>query len=152
MPVHFQPTILLTLVIAPLLAACGGPVAAACGEGTDPVVVTGLNGLLDGTRPAVEIVQLIPETCEETDQRVWMLFEDPGAMVTLGPEPSGVLMRGGVEVSDESIFFRDLNVGVRLEYPGGVIGNQLQLVWFSVGSDLATVDCTADPFECAVQE
>lgn len=134
-----------------LTVACGGPNPGACGPGVDPVVVTGLNGVLDGSRPAVEIVQLIPETCEETDQRVWMLFQDPGAVVTLGPEPTGILAREGVEVTDETIFFRDHNVGVRLEYAGDVIGPELTLIWFSTGTDLATVDCTASPFACALR-
>lgn len=136
------------------LASCGdGPGLVACDEaaGTEPVVVTGLSGLLDGSTPAIEIVQLAPETCEETD-RVWMLFEDPGAMITLGPEPSGVLRRGEVEVTDTTIFFRALNVGVRLEYPDGVVGPAVRMVWFTAGMDLATVDCTTSPLECVVQE
>ncbi|MEZ4338370.1 MAG: hypothetical protein R3B82_17245 [Sandaracinaceae bacterium] len=141
----------VVILLAPWLASCGASGPVVCGDSPDPVVVTGLNGVLDGSRLAVEIVQLIPATCEETDQRVWMLFEDPGAVVTLGPEPSGVLMRGGVEVTDETIFFRDRNVGVRLEYPDGVVGPELRLVWFSAGTDLAAVSCTAEPFACAVE-
>jgi len=136
------------------LAACGSdPGLVACDEGAgeEPVVVTGLSGLLDGSTPAIEIVQLVPETCEETD-RVWMLFEDPGAMVTIGPEPSGILRRGEVEVTDTTIFFRALNVGVRLEYPDGTVAPTLRLVWFTSGMDLATVDCTTAPLECVVQE
>lgn len=139
------------LFLAPLLASCGASGTDVCGDSPDPVVVTGLNGVLDGDRLAIEIVQLIPSTCEETDQRVWMLFEDPGAMVTLGPEPSGTLMRGGVEVTDDTIFFRDRNVGVRLVYPDGVVGPELRLVWFSAGTDLAAVSCTASPFACALE-
>lgn len=139
-------------MLAVLLGACGDPVPSACGEGTDPVLVTSLNGALDGTRLAVEIVQLIPETCEETDQRMWMAFEDPGAMVTLGVEPTGLLMRGGVEVDGMTLFFRDQNVGLRLEYPGDVVGPNVRFVWFSTGMTLATVDCTASPFACEVIE
>lgn len=142
---------LIGLLAAPMLASCGSSGPVICGDSPEPVVVTGLNGVLDGTSLAVEIVQLIPSTCEETDQRVWMLFDDPGAVVTLGPEPSGVLMRGGVEVTDETIFFRDRNVGVRLEYPDGVVGPTLRLVWFTSGTDLAAVACTAEPFACAVE-
>lgn len=146
--------LLLPVASLLLLASCGGgPALVACdeGAGSDPVVVTGLSGLLDGSTPVIEIVQLVPETCEETD-RVWMLFEDPGAMITLGPEPTGVLRRGEVEVTDTTIFFRSLNVGVRLEYPDDVVGSTVRLVWFTSGMDLATVDCTASPLECAVQE
>ena len=108
--------------------------------------------MLDGTSLAIEVVQLIPETCEETGERVWMRFEDPGAMITLGPEPTGTLMRGGVDVEDMTIFFRSHNVGVRLEYPGGVVGPELRFVWFSAGVDLAVVECVAEPFACAVVE
>lgn len=112
-------------------------------------MATGLSGMLDGTQPAVEIVRLDPQTCDET-RRVWMLFEDPDAMVTLGPEPDGILERGELDVTDESIFFVPANVGVRLEYPGAAIGPELDLVWFSVGEDLRTVSCVATPFGCEI--
>lgn len=137
-------------IVALLLMGCGESVTPACGEdmeSREPVMATGLSGMLDGTQPAVEVVRLDPQTCEET-RRVWMLFEDPGAMVTLGPEPDGILQRGEVEVTDESIFFPPANVGVRLEYPDGVIAPELDLVWFSVGEDLRTVRCDATPFAC----
>ncbi len=149
---HRRLNMLAALVLGVGLGSCGGTVPGACGEATEPVVVTGLNGVLDGTRLAIELVQLIPSTCEETDQRVWMIFEDPGAVVTLGPEPMGTLRRGGVEVDGMTIFFRDQNVGVRLEYPGDVVGPDLRLVWFSTGTDLATVACVASPFACRVEE
>ncbi|MBX3276183.1 MAG: hypothetical protein KF729_38375 [Sandaracinaceae bacterium] len=131
---------------------CASPGPGACGPSTDPVVVTGLSGVLDGTRLAVEIVELIPATCRETDQRVWMLFEDPGAVVTLGPEPTGILSRARVEATDETIFFRDLNVGVRLEYPDAVIGPAVRFAWFSTGTELAAVRCTTPPLACALEE
>lgn len=143
MKVRFLP------LAAIMCLGCAGPGPGVCGEGTDPVVVTGLNGVLDGATLAVEIAALVPATCEESEERVWMLFDDP--VLTLGPEPSGILMRGGVEVTDETIFFRDRNVGVRLEYPGGVVGPVLRLVWFSTGTDLAAVQCTAAPLACAIE-
>lgn len=143
-----QRRFLACLLAVPITLACSNAGPGACGPGTDPVVVTGLNGVLDGSRLAVEIVQLIPETCEETDQRVWMLFEDPGAMITLGPEPSGILSRGGVEVTDDTIFFQSFNVGVRLDYGGDAVGPVLRLTWFTSGVDLGAVECTASPFAC----
>ena len=136
------------------LSACSGPSVDLCDEiGTDPLIVTGLSGVIDGTTPAVEVVELIPETCEERAS-VWMFWDDAGSRVSIGPAPSdGVLSRENLDVTDETIFFRDFNVGVRLHYAGGRVGSELALAWFSTGADLATVDCSAvDSFACAIRE
>ncbi len=150
MPLRFQP-IAFGLALA---AGCTSSAVDLCdGEGTDPVVVTGLSGVIDGATPAVEIVELIPATCEERAS-VWMFWDDSASVVWLGPEPTGgLLSRDDLDVTDEAIFFRSFNVGVRLDYAGGTVGPDVALAWFSTGTDLATVDCSATPaLTCAVRE
>jgi hypothetical protein len=143
---------LLGLLGALALAGCDDePILEAC-QGSEPVVVTGLSGLLDG-QPVVEIQALDPVTCAPIGESVWMFFDDPTSEATLGGEPSGVLARGEVEVTDTSIFFRSLNVGVRLLYPGDAgVAPELRLEWFSGRDTLAVVECAADPFTCQVVE
>jgi len=147
------PLLVVSLLLVSLgSVACANPVASICGDGARPVVATGLSGLLDETMPAVEVVRLVGERCEPAGS-TWMFFDDAASAVTLGPEPtSGVLGRDGVDVTDETIFFRAYNVGVRLEYTDSSHG-QLALVWFSMGANLSTVDCSADPeLACAIRE
>lgn len=106
------------------------------------MVVTGLNGILDEVTPSVEVQLRVPETCEVLDT-TWMFWDEPGG-ARLGEPPSmGTLSRMGVDVDEDLIFFRDANVGVRLEYPAMEIGPELSLVWFTAGEDLARVDCAA---------
>lgn len=145
---------MLRRFLPPLLflwSGCASPTPSLCGSGADPIVVTGLNGVIDATIPAVEIVQLIPETCEERES-TWMFWDDATSTASLGPEPtSGVLGRENIDVTDEAVFFRTFNVGVRLEYADSS-RQQLRLVWFSTGPDLASVDCAAAPvLSCTVE-
>jgi hypothetical protein len=124
------------------VAGCSGP-SSVCGEGTDPVTVTGLSGTLDDGTPAVEIELLAPESCDVLDT-TWMLWNESTTSVSLGEEPtSGTLHRAGVEADERTIFFRDLNLGVRLEYPDDVVGPMLSLTWYSTTVDLAFVDCAS---------
>ncbi len=123
-----------------LLAACSGPPALLCGQGQDPVIVTGLAGRLDG-EPVVEVQLVVPDTCEVLGE-AWMFWDEDSDTVTLGEEPtSGTLEGAGVDTDATLIFFRDLNLGVRLDYPGGEVGSELTLTWFSGEEDLATVSC-----------
>lgn len=134
------------LLLASLLIGCGDPLPPICETG--PVAATGLTGALDGATPVVEIVALTsdPEAvggCRTAD-RAWMYWDETTDQATLGAEPtSGVLQRDRVDATEDAIFFRDFNLGVRLDYEGGVPGPRLSLVWFSVGVDLATVTCEA---------
>lgn len=122
------------------LAACAGPREPVCGEGEEPVILTGLAGLLDG-EPAVEVQLVVPETCEVLGE-TWMFWDEETDTVTLGNEPTeGTLEGAGVETYPLSIFFRALNLGVRLEYAREVPSDDLTLTWFSMGEDLALVHC-----------
>lgn len=141
-----------SLVALALVTGCSGPADPSCGEGLDPVVVTGLNGVLDDVTPAVEVQLRVPETCRVLDS-TWMFWEEPST-VRLGEPPSdGRLSRRDVTVGDDVIFFRSENVGVRLEYTGEEVGPELALVWFTAGEDLAVVDCAAsgESLACAVR-
>jgi hypothetical protein len=93
---------------------------------------------------------LIPESCEERES-IWMFWDDAASVASLGPEPaSGTLNRENIDVTDETVFFRAFNVGVRLHYADSS-RQQLRLVWFSTGPDLAAVDCSSAPvLSCAV--
>ena len=134
-------------VLASLLlfsASCGGE-APRCGEGSAPQVVTGLSGVLSGTSTiAVEIVLRSSETCASLD-RQWLLWDDAEARLEVGEEPTGVLSRDNVDVDDGDrlIFFSDLGVGVRLEYPDEEIGSSLDLVIFAATDELGRARCEA---------
>lgn len=136
-----------------VLAGCSGPPEPICGEGSDPVILTGLAGRLDGDAPVVEVQLVVPETCEVLGE-TWMTWDENTDTVTLGDEPTeGDLIGAGVETDPTVIFFRDLNLGVRLEYPEeGVASDQLTLTWFSEATDLAIVSCAAqgETLECAI--
>ena len=139
----------MTRARIPLLAlwllGCGGDAGGLCGDGTEPVIVTGLSGTIDGV-PSVEVLYRVPESCEVVD-RTWMFWDDPTETITFGPEPTeGTLERGEVDVGDDDrrIFFRDVGVGVRLEYPGDVEASSVELVWFASGEDLARAGCDGD--------
>lgn len=124
-------------------SGCGTP-ALSCGEGEDPVVVTGLSGTIDGT-PSIEIQLRVPMDCEVRDVR-WTFWDEANDVATVGDPPTeGVLERDGIEAGDRTIVFRDLGLAVRLEYPGEEPAPELALVWFASGEDLAAVDCTSDP-------
>src|SRR5688572_13882767 len=104
-------TLSLALALV-LLCGCSDPADLTCGAGTAPQIVTGLNGVIDDTTPAVEIQLRVPETCEVLDTS-WTFWNESTDMATVGEEPtSGSLDRGGVDVGDESIYFRAQNVGV----------------------------------------
>lgn len=125
------------------LAACSNDTA--CGEGSDPVVVTGLNGTLEGGRAAVEILYRVPETCEVVD-RTWMFFDDATQTVSMGEEPTdAVLSRRFVTVEDRLIYFDGFAVGVELEYPGEEPAGEVDFRWFTgMDETLATVACAGD--------
>lgn len=145
-------TPLLAIIVLGLAAGCSGPPSPVCGGGLAPTVVTGLNGLLDGV-PVVEVQLRVPETCAVLDT-TWMFWDDEATTVRLGDAPTqGTLERGGVTVGDEVIFFRDSNVGVRLEYPEAELGPELGLVWFTAGEDLVVVQCSGSEatLSCAVR-
>ena len=132
-------------VLALLLAACGGEEGALCGEGLEPVIVTGLNGTIEGA-PAVEVLYRVPDTCAVVD-RTWMFWDDPTETITFGDEPtSGTLMRDEVDVGDDDrrIFFRDVGVGVRLEYPGEDVAPEVDFVWFAAATELTRAPCAGD--------
>ncbi len=134
------------------VAGCSGPAARVCGEGLDPVVVTGLNGILDEVTPAVEVQLRVPETCDVLDT-TWMFWDEATGAVRLGEAPtSGTLSRASVDVDVDLIFFRDRNLGVRLEYPSVELGPQVSMVWFTAAEDLARVDCAGqgEALTCAV--
>lgn len=123
-----------------LFAACAGPREPVCGEGEDPVILTGLSGLIDG-EPVVEVQLVVPETCEILGE-TWMYWDEATDTVTLGDEPTEGRLEGeGVETDPETIFFRSLNLGVRLEYAGDPPSDDLTLTWFSMDEDLAVVRC-----------
>lgn len=143
--------LLATCLLACSLGGCADAPPPTCGEGTAPVTVTGLTGVLDESTPIVEVIHRVPETCEVL-QRTWMFWDDEAGTVSLGPEPTeGTVSREGLDVADLSVFFRDYNVGVRLEYPGDEAQSALTLVWFSMGEDLATIDCDGPPLSCALR-
>ena len=128
-----------------LLSACGGEEGGLCGEGLEPVVVTGLNGTIDAV-PAVEVIYRVPDTCEVMDRR-WMFWDDATETISFGDEPTmGTLMRDEVDLGDgdRRIFFRDVNVGVRLDYPSDVEGPSVDFVWFANATDLASGTCAGD--------
>lgn len=147
------------LVLALLASAslgCSNDVAPVCGEGLDPVVVTGLSGYFDGA-PTLEVQLRVPETCEVVDGR-WLLWDDDGQTPTIfdasGPG-DGSLTRDGITVGDETILYDTHGINVRLEYPEpGVQSDALSLVWFqTTAEDIATVDCEGidDALECVVR-
>lgn len=139
------------LVSVCVLAGCSGPPAPVCGEGVDPVIVTGLAGRLDGDAPVVEVQLLVPESCDVLDE-TWMIWDEATDSVTLGDEPtSGNLVGAGVETDPSVIFFRDLNLGVRLDYPGEAVSDELTLTWFTASTDLVAVHCvrSGEALECA---
>jgi hypothetical protein len=124
-----------------LVAGCGSD-ELSCGEGLDPHIVTGLSGVLDDGTPAVEVQLRVPMDCSVLDT-TWMFWDDANETVTLGEAPtSGTLDRQDVEAGDFIIAFSELNLGVRLDYPDGVVGPEIGLAWFSAGVDLAHVDCS----------
>ncbi|MFK7987393.1 MAG: hypothetical protein AB8I08_15335 [Sandaracinaceae bacterium] len=134
-------------LLAPLLLltlGCAGEEGALCGEGLDPVVVTGLSGTVEGV-PSVEVLLRVPDTCTSVD-RTWMFWEDSTETVMFGDEPTGVLMRGEVDAgdADRRIFFRDVNVGVRLDYPDDIESPTVEFVWFANGMDLGSAPCRDD--------
>lgn len=135
---------LLLLWLVSVVGGCTSEVGALCGEGLDPVVVTGLSGTLDGA-PAVEVLLRVPDTCESVD-RTWMFWDDGAETISFGPEPTGILMRGEVEAGEEDrrIFFRDVNVGVRLDYPGDQPASSVEFVWFANGADLTSASCRTE--------
>lgn len=123
-----------------------------CGEGTDPVIVTGLSGIID-TTTALEIELRVPETCEVV-ARTWTFWDESADTATLAPEPpEGRLHRADIDVGDDIIVFRDSGLGVRLDYPNGMVGPELTLTWFAEGMDLSSVDCdgTSGALECTVR-
>jgi hypothetical protein len=134
------------------LAGCT-PAETTCGMGTDPVIVTGLSGALEGVTPSVEIQLRQPDTCAVIDT-LWMFWDDPTSTLSIGEAPTEGTLRGaGVESDEYVIFFREHNLGVRLEYPDDVVGPQLSLVWFSNDVDLTAVDCAheGDFLACTVR-
>ena len=141
------------LLLLSLADGCASAPGSICSESSAPAAATGLSGVIDGTTPVVEVVRVLPVTCEERE-RTWMFWDDDAGVVTLGAEPSsGTLRRDGVDVEDRTIYFSDFNVGVRLDYPDDQVGPSLSLAWFSVGGDLATVDCDAtETLVCATRE
>ncbi len=141
------------LPLLPLLAllGCSGPPEPICGEGEDPVIITGLVGTIDG-EPVVEVQLVVPDTCEVRGE-TWMFWDEETDTVTLGSEPtSGDLLGDGIETDPRLIFFRNLNLGVRLEYPDDEVSDEVTLAWFSEATDLAAVHCAeaAGTLECDV--
>jgi hypothetical protein len=140
----------IALVLA--LASGCGPTPLVCGEGEDPVVVTGLSGTIDGT-PAVEIQARVPMDCTVVGA-TWMFWNESDDSVSLSDPPEdGVLERDGIDAGDRTIVFTELDLGLRLDYPGEDVAPELALVWFAAGMDLETVDCTAsaDALACEVR-
>ena len=133
----------LPLTIAALtLAACGSP-PPTCGSGTEPVIVTGLNGLFEG-EPAVEIVRRVPDTCEGLERR-WMFYRASDMSVRVEPEPTdGVLSRAGVDVEPRELYFREVGVGVRNVYPMEDEADEVAFEWFAELDAFAVIDCSGE--------
>jgi hypothetical protein len=139
-------------ILALLLAACG-PSLPVCGEGLDPTVVTGLNGVLEDGTPAVEVQLRVPADCTRLDT-AWMFWDEASQTVNLGEEPtSGTLDRENVDVGDDVIYFSEIALGVRLHYPDGVVGPNVAFEWFAPSATLATVDCAREEetLSCALR-
>lgn len=125
------------------VVGCSHETEGLCGDGLEPVVVTGLNGTIDAV-PSVEVMARVPETCEVT-ARTWMFWDDASETVSFGDEPSeGTLERGEVTVEDDGVFFREVGVGVRLRYPGDVLGPSVDFVWTASGRELARARCESE--------
>lgn len=125
-----------------------------CGEGTDAVIVTALNGYLDEATPAVEIQLRVPETCEVQDS-LWMVWDEASDGVMLHDAPdAGGITREGVEVDDRLVFFRRENLAVRLAYPTEAPSRELTFTWYTPPEpEYASVRCSAegDTLECSVE-
>lgn len=144
-------TILTIITSSLVLAGCTGH-STVCGEGQDPVIVTGLSGLLDGT-PVVEIELVTPETCEVID-RTWMFWDESAQTATLGDAPSeGLINRGGITADDRTIVFGATGLAVELVYPDDMVASTLTLTWVASGVDLSSVDCdgTSGALACTVR-
>lgn len=147
---------MVLLASATASIGCSNDTGPVCGEGVDPVIVTGLNGYYEGA-PALEVQLRVPETCTVIDRR-WLLWDDASQAPTIfgasGPGDSK-LLREGVTVGNETILYDTHGINVRLEYPEpGVQSDELSLVWFeSSAEDIAAVDCAAvdGPLECIVR-
>lgn len=141
----------LLVSFALLLAGCA-PADPGCGNVTEPYIVTGLNGLLNGTQPAVEIELRAADTCDVITT-TWMFWDDATQSATLGDPPTdGTLGRQNIEAADDYIVFHDAGLAVHLEYPGGSIGPTVKLTWMGSGRDLSSVDCdgTSGTLMCSV--
>ena len=141
---HVQLVVSMLLGVA--LAACADPLRPlACDQSSGPSIVTGLSGTLDGSEPIVEVLLLENETCAPLGHS-YMAWDEGTDTVSLVSAPtSGMLSTAGLETTDSSIYFRDLTIGVRLEYPDDAIaGDALDLFWFGTAGDLAHVACVAE--------
>lgn len=143
-------------VLTIALTACTNTGDPVCGEGADPVIVTGLNGYLDEITPAVEVQLRVPETCEVLDT-LWMVWDAEAESVTLVETPDAEkIERRDVEVDDLLLYFTRENLAVRLVYPEeGVQARELQLVWYTPpDAEHAVFDCAApaNALECTVRE
>jgi hypothetical protein len=128
------------LLVFVLLAGCASDTT--CGEGTDPVVVSGLSGVLEPSgQLAIEVLAEVPETCEVVD-RLWLVLDETDDTVAVVDAPDGLsLDRSFVrpvagDPTALTLLGRDLTVRF-LEEPGAVV------VVFAAVEELARVRCTA---------
>jgi hypothetical protein len=76
------------LLVFVLLAGCASDTT--CGEGTDPVVVSGLSGVLEPSgQLAIEVLAEVPETCEVVD-RLWLVLDETDDTVAVVDAPDGL--------------------------------------------------------------
>jgi hypothetical protein len=147
----------VSLLAAIALASCTSPLdeSPVCGEGTEAVIVTALNGYLDDVTPLVEIQLRVPATCEVQDG-VWMVWDEESEGVVLVDTPEGdEIVRQGVQVDDALIFFERENIAVRLDYPTDAPSRELTLTWYTPPMrEYAVVHCAADgeALACSVQD
>lgn len=116
-----------------------------CGDGTDPVIVTGLNGYLDRLTPAVEIQLRVPETCEVLDE-LWMVWEEDEESVVLVDVPDAELIeRRDLVIEEDLILFTRDDLAVRLDYPTQGQQRELTLTWYTPPEPVHTiVDCVGE--------
>lgn len=143
------------LLAALALGACSNDTSGLCGDGESPEVVTGLNGVLEGGGPALEVQYREPATCDVIDSH-WIFFDDPTQRLSLGEEPTdGDLLRDRVQVEDREVYFTDFAVSARLSYPDDLIGPQLTVTWSTATGDaLGEVTCVGadDVLTCTLTE